>query len=85
MRRILSFLPRQRQTLLFSATLPQQVMKVAGLALKQDHAFIDTVGEEDADTNIQVRGEDDELDTAGFRMLKSNLRLVFDLLRVCHR
>lgn len=52
--RILSFLPRERQTLLFSATIPQMVQKVAGLALRQDHAFIDTVGQEDADTNVQV-------------------------------
>lgn len=48
------FLPRARQTLLFSATMPQAVQQVAGLALKQQHAFIDTIREEDADTNVQV-------------------------------
>lgn len=48
------FLPRQRQTLLFSATMPQAVQQVAGLALRSDYAFIDTVGQEEADTNIQV-------------------------------
>jgi hypothetical protein len=35
------------------------VQKVAGLALRQDHAFIDTVGQEDADTNVQVLNSTD--------------------------
>ncbi|PRW59356.1 DEAD box RNA helicase isoform B [Chlorella sorokiniana] len=52
--RVLSFLPRDRQTLLFSATMPQAVQQVAGLALKQQHSFIDTIGEEDSATNVQV-------------------------------
>ena len=30
--------------------------QVAGLALRSNYAFIDTVGEEEADTNIQVGG-----------------------------
>ena len=53
--KIIGYLPRDRQTLLFSATIPKGVQEVAGLALKKDHKFIDTVGKEDHDTNIQVR------------------------------
>lgn len=52
--KILGFLPRNRQTLLFSATMPQSVQQVAGLALKQQHTFIDTINEDDAATNVQV-------------------------------
>lgn len=52
--KVLGFLPRSRQTLLFSATMPQSVQQVAGLALKQQHAFIDTIKEEDSATNVQV-------------------------------
>ena len=41
--KILGFLPRTRQTLLFSATMPQSVQQVAGLALKKEYKFIDTI------------------------------------------
>jgi len=55
--RILSFLPSSRQTLLFSATLPDSLNDIQRLALKKDHSFIDTVGEADHDTNHQVDQE----------------------------
>lgn len=55
--KIIGYLPRDRQTLLFSATIPKGVQEVAGLALKKSHKFIDTVGKEDHDTNIQVSGK----------------------------
>jgi ATP-dependent RNA helicase MSS116 len=53
--KILRYLPSQRQTLLFSATIPPQVHTVSKLALKPNNQFIDTVGEETEQTNIQVR------------------------------
>jgi ATP-dependent RNA helicase MSS116 len=52
--KILKFLPRDRQTLLFSATMPGSVHQVAGLALRPKYAFVDTVPAEDAATNVQV-------------------------------
>jgi ATP-dependent RNA helicase MSS116 len=52
--KILRYLPSQRQTLLFSATIPPQVHTVSKLALKPNNQFIDTVGEETEQTNIQV-------------------------------
>ena len=52
--KILRFLPTHRQTLLFSATLPSGVQQVAGLALRDGFKYIDTVGEDDTATNVQV-------------------------------
>ncbi|CAK4666260.1 hypothetical protein LEN26_015103 [Aphanomyces euteiches] len=51
--KLLAFLPTQRQTLLFSATLPTSLEDIKRLALKPDHVFIDTVGHEEQ-TNAQV-------------------------------
>ncbi len=45
---IMSYLPpkTKRQTLLFSATVPKAIEDITKASLKDDHAFIDTVGEE---------------------------------------
>ncbi|RHY33404.1 hypothetical protein DYB32_001640 [Aphanomyces invadans] len=51
--KLLAFLPTQRQTLLFSATLPESLDHIKRLALKPGHVFIDTVGEEEQ-TNAHV-------------------------------
>lgn len=53
--KVLGNLPKERQTLLFSATMPQTVKQVAGLALRKEYTFIDTVKEDDSATNIQVQ------------------------------
>ncbi|EOY24674.1 DEA(D/H)-box RNA helicase family protein isoform 4, partial [Theobroma cacao] len=42
--KIVDCLPRQRQSLLFSATIPKEVRRISQLVLKREHAFIDTVG-----------------------------------------
>uniref|UniRef100_A0A0D9Z0F6 F-box domain-containing protein n=1 Tax=Oryza glumipatula TaxID=40148 RepID=A0A0D9Z0F6_9ORYZ len=42
--KIVDSLPRQRQTLLFSATIPKEVRRVSQLVLKRDDVFVDTVG-----------------------------------------
>ena len=53
--RIMNFLPKQRQTLLFSATYPDQLDQVVRFALKPGYSVIDTVGvEEGPQTNTQV-------------------------------
>ncbi|KAH9541793.1 hypothetical protein CY35_14G084600 [Sphagnum magellanicum] len=54
---IIKVLPQQRQTLLFSATIPDQVHSMSQIALKKDHVFIDTVGEEDEETHAKVKQE----------------------------
>jgi ATP-dependent RNA helicase MSS116 len=51
---ILGYLPSKRQTLLFSATLPSSTDELTRLALHPNHAVIDTVEEEDHDTNVQA-------------------------------
>lgn len=47
---ILRYLPssEKRQTLLFSATMPGDVRKIAQLALKDRYEFVDCVGEEES-------------------------------------
>lgn len=44
MEKIVDCLPRQRQSLLFSATIPKEVRRVSQLVLKREHVYIDTVG-----------------------------------------
>ncbi|XP_052193126.1 DEAD-box ATP-dependent RNA helicase 31-like [Diospyros lotus] len=53
--RIISAVPKQRQTLLFSATVPQEVRQICHIALRRDHEFVDTVGEGSEETHSQVR------------------------------
>lgn len=44
----------QRQTLLFSATVPDAVKKIADKALTPGYSFVDTVGEESVQTHEHV-------------------------------
>ena len=54
--KILRYMPAvsARQTLLFSATVPEAVRTIADAALRPGYAFIDTVGEEEQ-THLHVR------------------------------
>jgi ATP-dependent RNA helicase MSS116 len=54
---ILSCLPRKRQTLLFSATLPQDVREVVELATRPQYEVVDCIQDEDpaTQTNAQTR------------------------------
>ncbi|RHY16717.1 hypothetical protein DYB37_009425 [Aphanomyces astaci] len=54
--KLLQYLPvARRQTLLFSATLPSSLEQIQRLALKTNHVFIDTVGEDEDQTNVHVK------------------------------
>ncbi|KAJ7951291.1 putative Dead box ATP-dependent RNA helicase [Quillaja saponaria] len=53
--RIIAATPKQRQTLLFSATVPEEVRQICHIALKRDHEFINTVQEGGEETHSQVR------------------------------
>ncbi|KAI3422743.1 uncharacterized protein J3R85_011830 [Psidium guajava] len=55
MEKIVDCLPRQRQSLLFSATMPKEVRRISQLVLKREHAFIDTVGVGCVETHAQVK------------------------------
>jgi superfamily II DNA/RNA helicase len=46
-----------RQTLLFSATVPKEVLNIAKSVMKPSYDFIDCVGEDEPDTNVQVYQE----------------------------
>lgn len=41
---IVDCLPRKRQTLLFSATMPKEVRRISQLVLKRESSYVDTVG-----------------------------------------
>ncbi|XP_010533697.1 PREDICTED: probable DEAD-box ATP-dependent RNA helicase 48 [Tarenaya hassleriana] len=53
--KIVDCLPRQRQSLLFSATIPKEVRRVSQLVLKRDHSYIDTVGVGCVETHEKVK------------------------------
>uniref|UniRef100_A0A1S3ZUU9 ATP-dependent RNA helicase n=3 Tax=Nicotiana TaxID=4085 RepID=A0A1S3ZUU9_TOBAC len=42
--KLVDCLPRKRQSLLFSATVPKEVRRVSQLVLKREHGYVDTVG-----------------------------------------
>mmetsp|Transcript_11455 Transcript_11455/g.26557 ORF Transcript_11455/g.26557 Transcript_11455/m.26557 type:complete len:612 (+) Transcript_11455:2-1837(+) len=44
-----------RQTLLFSATIPDSVSEIAGIAMRNDYNFVDTVGEDTEQTHLHVQ------------------------------
>ncbi|KUF91584.1 DEAD-box ATP-dependent RNA helicase 25 [Phytophthora nicotianae] len=55
--RIIGYLPKERQTLLFSATLPASTEELKQVALRKDYSFVDTIDENEADTNVQTEQE----------------------------
>ncbi|XP_031278920.1 DEAD-box ATP-dependent RNA helicase 31-like [Pistacia vera] len=52
---IIAAVPKERQTLLFSATVPEEVRQICHVALKRDHEFINTVQEGSEETHSQVK------------------------------
>jgi len=46
---------QSRQTLLFSATIPDSVSEIAGIAMRGDYNFVDTVGEDTEQTHLHVQ------------------------------
>ncbi|XP_023551234.1 probable DEAD-box ATP-dependent RNA helicase 48 isoform X1 [Cucurbita pepo subsp. pepo] len=53
--KIVDCLPRRRQSLMFSATVPREVRRISQLVLKREHVFVDTVGLGCVETPTQVR------------------------------
>eukprot|EP01104_Vermistella_antarctica_P019538 TRINITY_DN76_c1_g1_i3.p1 TRINITY_DN76_c1_g1~~TRINITY_DN76_c1_g1_i3.p1 ORF type:complete len:314 (-),score=90.72 TRINITY_DN76_c1_g1_i3:136-1077(-) len=54
--RIMAFCPpiENRQTLLFSATIPNELLSIVPIALKKNHVYLDCVGEEEP-THMHVQ------------------------------
>ncbi|KAI8076671.1 P-loop containing nucleoside triphosphate hydrolase protein [Gilbertella persicaria] len=56
LQRILNQIPQQRQTMLFSATMSDEIRDNLGqFALSPNYELIDTVGEHDVNTNLHVK------------------------------
>ncbi|KAL6979604.1 putative DEAD-box ATP-dependent RNA helicase 48 [Sarracenia purpurea var. burkii] len=55
MEKIVDCLPRQRQSLLFSAMIPKEVRRISQLVLKREHSYIDTVGLGCLETHDKVK------------------------------
>lgn len=53
--RIIATVPRQRQTLLFSATVPDEVRQMCHIAMRRDYEFVSTVEEGSEETHSQVQ------------------------------
>uniref|UniRef100_A0A0D9V2Z1 ATP-dependent RNA helicase n=1 Tax=Leersia perrieri TaxID=77586 RepID=A0A0D9V2Z1_9ORYZ len=52
--KIIASVPKERQTLLFSATVPEEVRQISHIALKKNYNFINTVKDGDEETHAQV-------------------------------
>ncbi|KAK9121432.1 hypothetical protein Syun_019049 [Stephania yunnanensis] len=55
--KLVDCVPRQRQSLLFSATIPKEVRRISQLVLRKEHAFIDTVGLSGVETPSKVNNQ----------------------------
>ncbi|XP_010461828.1 PREDICTED: DEAD-box ATP-dependent RNA helicase 31-like [Camelina sativa] len=53
--RIISAVPKERQTFLFSVTVPEEVRQICLIALRRDHEFVNCVHEGTGETHQQVR------------------------------
>ncbi len=53
--RLLQPSSQTRQTLLFSATIPDSVSEIASIAMRKDYNFVDTVGEDTEQTHLHVQ------------------------------
>ncbi|KAK7358642.1 hypothetical protein VNO77_00580 [Canavalia gladiata] len=53
--KIIDCLPRNRQSLLFSATVPKEVRRISQLVLKREHKYVDTVGIGCVETPVQIK------------------------------
>ncbi|KAF2614411.1 hypothetical protein F2Q70_00010938 [Brassica cretica] len=73
--RILSAVPKERQTFLFSATVPEEVRQMCLVALRRDHEFINCVHEGTGETHQQVR------QTHMIASLDKHFSLLYTLLR----
>ncbi|XP_006281746.2 DEAD-box ATP-dependent RNA helicase 31 [Capsella rubella] len=73
--RIISAVPKERQTFLFSATVPEEVRQICLIALRRDHEFVNCVHEGTGETHQQVR------QTHMIASLDRHFSLLYTLLR----
>ena len=78
--KILQYLPPERQTLLFSATLPKQVSEMIETCIKPDHVLIDCIGEVADHSATDVDQSYGILPPA--RMVSGVLQVLFKLMTI---
>ena len=81
-RKIITYLPRQRQTLLFSATLPAELRNVMAETMRDDSITVDCINDGDGSThtNTHVNQSHVVLPTAG-RFVSSVVETVFQAMK----
>lgn len=57
MTRIIGQLPAERQTLLFSATVPKKLTEIAMIAVKKDYTFLNCIPKDQQQTHAKVKQE----------------------------
>jgi ATP-dependent RNA helicase MSS116 len=79
---ILSSLPRgDRQTLLFSATLPRNVRAVVELANKPDYVLVDCIQDEDPATHTNAQIEQSHIILSSHRFWTGSMEVLLDLMK----
>lgn len=77
---ILSCLPRKRQTLLFSATLPQDVREVVELATKPNYELVDCIQDEDPATQTNAQTEQSHIVLPTDQFWTKTFEILLDLV-----
>lgn len=54
---IISYLPKERQTYMFSATVSREIQNISRLFLSPDHKFLNTVAKDDQDSHAKIKQE----------------------------
>ena len=77
---ILRSLPQQRQTLLFSATLPPDVRSVLKMATKKDFLTVDCIQDEDPTTHTNAMTEQSHVILPPSRFLSGTVEILLSLI-----
>ena len=77
---IIRFLPRERQTLLFSATLPPDVKRVLRMAVKPDFLTVDCIEDEDPTTHTNEMTEQTKVILPSSRFLTGAVEILLSLV-----
>lgn len=72
--KILSYLPKNRQTFMFSATVSKEIQGIARTFMKKDHIFINTVSKDDQDVHQRIKQE------YIIRPMEDHMKVVLSLL-----
>lgn len=80
---ILACIPkkRQRQTLLFSATIPSKVREVIELATKPDYQVVDCINEEDPATHTNVQTQQSHIILPSERFWTGTMEILLEQMR----